>query len=62
MFTIQMINTATLLPSYLTFHKGRKYRAQWAKNLPEWEERGKIFVQKSNGDSMMLERADYRIL
>ena len=52
---VKMLNTVKRLPDYLTFHKGRTYQAQHATNLPEWKEKGKVFVQKSDGDSMVID-------
>jgi hypothetical protein len=61
---IQMTQTAKLLGTYpmWTFHKGRRYSAVHATNQPEWKEKGKVFAEKANGESILLEREDYKVI
>lgn len=44
-----------------TFHKGRIYNAVDATNQPDWQFRGKVFVNKAKTPdcSMLLYREDY---
>ena len=61
---IQMLSNVTLLGTYpaWTFHKGRQYRAVHATNQPNWKEKGLIFAQKANRESILLEKADYKVV
>ncbi len=61
---IQMLQTAKLLGTYpmWTFHKGRQYRAVHAVNQPDWKEKGLIFAQKANRESILLDRNDYKVI
>ena len=64
MFKIRMIKTVKLLGTWptITFHKGTSYLAYDAINQPDWRAKRKVFVEKGNGESMLLEDGDYTAL
>ncbi len=45
-----------------TFHKGRIYTAQLASNQPNWIAKKKIFAEKANGHSILLQHGEYDIV
>ena len=51
-----------LLGTSLKLDSTQVYRAIDATNQPDWEERGKIFVQINNNDSMLLESGEYEVM
>lgn len=59
MFTIKMKRTVECASLGWKFHKGRKYKATAASNQPDWKIMQKIFVEKQNGQSMLLVAGDY---
>jgi hypothetical protein len=64
MFKIKMLRTLALAGTHpqWTFHKGRIYSAVRATNQPNHEAEKKIFVEKKNGQSMLLVAGDYTLL
>lgn len=61
-FKVKLLSTLKLLGTEIVFHKGRTYKAMIATNQPNYKEAGKIFVIKTNGESMMLQKGDYQIV
>lgn len=59
---VKLLDTAKLLGTEIVFHKGRTYKAMVATNQPDYKTAGKIFVVKSNGDSILLQKGDYQIV
>ena len=56
-------------PDYIRLDKTKVYRAIHAKNQPDWEEKGKIFVLGAENDNcsgggigFLLEKGEYEIV
>jgi hypothetical protein len=59
---VKLLVTAKLLGTEIVVHKGRIYKAVIATNQPDYKEAGKIFIVKSNGDSILLKKGEYQIV
>ncbi len=61
---VKMLQTLKLLGTWpeWTFHKGRTYNAVPATNQPRHVERGLLFVEKGNGQSMLVSLADKEVV
>ncbi len=64
MFKVRMNQTVKLLGTWpmVTFHKGTTYSAIHATNQPNWRAKELIFVEKRNGESMLVGKGDYTVL
>jgi len=51
-----------LLGTGIELNKERIYYAMHATNLPDWKEKGKIFVQDDRNFGFLLEAGEYEIL
>lgn len=55
-----------MLGSCISVSKDKVYDAIHATNLPNWEERGLIFIQDAEGDTtnlgFLLDQADYEVV
>lgn len=56
---VMPVQSFKLAGTSIQFHKGHRYRWMPARNQPDWESMGKIFIQKANGESMLLEEGEY---
>ena len=61
---IRIKSTVKLLPygKEATFHKGKVYPAQIAYNQPGWVLKQKVFAQKKNGHSILLQKGEYEVI
>ena len=59
---VKLLSTSKLLGTEIVLHKGRIYKAVIATNQPDYKAAGKIFIVKSNGDSILLQKGDYKIV
>ena len=61
-FTIKPAASYKLTGTSIKLSKDKTYTACNATNQPDWEEKGKIFVDDDYGFGFMLERGEYTVL